>query len=62
MSCACENKKYSQDLERIRNLAKAYAKLEGVTVSILKRKDGTYYFEAVSQENKTNIIEFITPY
>lgn len=62
MSCACENKKMGQELERFRRLAKAWAKMEGETAVIYKNDDGTYGFCSVAQEIDNPIVEYITPY
>lgn len=62
MSCACENKKLGSELARIRRLAKGYAQMEGSTVAIVKKGDGTYDFCKVTDEIDKPIIEYITPY
>lgn len=62
MSCACENKRMGQEIERIRRLAKAWAKMEGVTAVLYKKEDGTYGFTSISEEIVKPIVEYITPY
>lgn len=62
MSCACENKKYGQERERIRKLAKSLALLEKKAVGIYKLNDGTFGFDVVGCINDKEIIELITPY
>ena len=62
MSCACENKRMGQEIERIRRLAKAWAKMEGVTAGLYKKEDGTYGFASISEEIGKTIVEYITPY
>lgn len=62
MSCACENKRMGQEIERIRRLAKAWAKMEGVTAVLYKKEDGTYGFASISEEIGKPIVEYITPY
>ena len=64
MSCACENKRMSQELERFRRLAKAWAMMEGQTAAIYKNEDGTYGFASISAESEIGkqIVEYITPY
>lgn len=62
MSCACENRRLGQEIDRYRRLAKAWAKAEGVIAVIYKNEDGTYGFMAASDENDKTIIEYITPY
>ena len=61
MSCACENKRMSEERERMRRLAKAFAIMENVTTVIFKKADGTLDFALASEEIE-NIVEFITPY
>ncbi len=62
MSCACEHRKLGQELDRIRRLAKAYAKMEDVIVIIIKNPDGTYGFCPEASETDKDIVEYITPY
>lgn len=53
-----------QELDRMRRLAKAWAKMEEVTVFLYKKDDGTYGFASISEESKIGkqIVEYITPY
>lgn len=62
MSCGCENKQLGQEIERIRRLAKAFAKSEGCTVGIILKQDKTYGIVPVNGVNPDEIVEFITPY
>ena len=62
MSCACEHKKMSEEYERIRRLAKSYAKIEDVTVAIYRKDDGSYNFTVTSETGNKEIIEYITKY
>ena len=65
MSCGCENKKMSAELDRARRLAKAHARLDGRTVALLRKEDGTYYSCVSEQLNDTirkQIVEYFTPY
>ena len=64
MSCACEHRRMGQELDRIRRLAKAWAKMEEETVILYKKDDGTYGFASISAESEIGkqIIEYITPY
>lgn len=62
MSCGCENKMLGKDLERIRRLAKIWAKGENETVVIYLNDDGTYGFAPMSAEIKKPIKEYITAY
>lgn len=61
MSCACENKKLGQELERIRRLAKSLARMEDADVGIFRNADGTYGFAKAANIDKP-IIEYISPY
>ena len=65
MSCGCENKKMATEIERIRRLAKALAKIENEIVGIWLNDNGTYGFckeSVISEEIEDKIIEYITPY
>ncbi len=62
MSCACENRRMGSDKERIRGLAKAWAKNEGKTVAMYKNADGTYGFMSAELVIDKHIEEYITPY
>lgn len=62
MSCSCKNKRFSQEAERMRRLAKALAVMEQETVALYKNADGTYGFSRISDELDKSIVEYITPY
>lgn len=62
MSCACENRRMSKELERFRRLAKALARMEDETVAIYLNEDGTYGFTSAKFEIEKEIVEFISPY
>lgn len=62
MSCACENMRMGQELDRFRRLAKAWAKMEGVVTVIYQNDDGTYGFTSASEEVGKPIVEYVTPY
>lgn len=62
MSCACEHKQMDSDLERMRRMAKACARLEGATMAIYRKSDGTYGIERESGETDKMIVEYITQY
>lgn len=65
MSCGCMNRKLSAELERARKLAKALARLEGETVVLYLKQDGTYGFDVkrhYSDVEDNKIIEYITKY
>lgn len=64
MNCGCMNRKFGQEIDRIRRLAKAWAQCEESTVVIYKNADGTYGYtekpELLSEDKP--IVEYITPY
>ncbi|MBJ2189150.1 MAG: hypothetical protein JFR41_11070 [Muribaculaceae bacterium] len=62
MSCACENRRLSQEYERIRRLAKDFARLENKTVALVKNANGTYSFHCADAVIDRPIVEYITPY
>ena len=62
MSCACENSSLGKERERIRRLAKAWAKMEGKTAVLFLRDNGSYDFADKNTETDNKIIEYITPY
>lgn len=62
MSCACLNKKFAEDRERIRRLAKALAVIEGKHVAIYRNADQTYGFTTADTIGDKSTIELITPY
>ena len=62
MSCACEHKKMSEEYARIRGLAKFYAKMEGITVGLYRKGNGSYDFSPVSECDSKDIVEYITKY
>lgn len=64
MSCMCENQMKARELERMRRLAKALAKMEGNTVVLYIKADGAYDFDLADNydETKGRIAEYITRY
>lgn len=65
MSCGCENRKMAMELDRTRRLAKALAKMEGQTVGIYAKTDGTWCFDVIRKLNepeRNKVKEYITPY
>lgn len=62
MSCACEQKKLGSEYDRIRKLAKDFARMEQTTVAIYSNTDGTYDFCSVSVEINKPIVEYLTQY
>lgn len=63
MSCACENRRMSQEYERMRRLAKAWAKLEDKAAALYLEPDGIYGFSDASEDNTDKrIIEIVSPY
>jgi hypothetical protein len=50
-------------VDRIRGLAKTWAKMENETVVLYRRTDGTYDFSPIDKNEPENeIVEYITPY
>ena len=62
MSCGCDNKKFGQELERARRLAKASARMDDVVMVLYRKSDGTYDFAPETDEIDNEIIEYVTPY
>lgn len=62
MSCTCENKKRSSDLDHVRKLAKDLAILEQKTVVIIKNSNDTYGFCTYKENINRPIVEYITQY
>lgn len=62
MSCACEQKRLRQEIDRMRRLAKVFAEIENTTAVLYKNEDGTYGFMSADTETDKEIIEYITPY
>lgn len=62
MSCGCDNRRKSQELDRQRGLAKKLAMMEDEAVAIYLNEDGTYGFDVVSKEIDKKIIEYVTQY
>ncbi len=62
MSCACEHSRMARELERIRRLAKGYARIENITVVIVKNADESYSFDRADLATDKQIVEYITPY
>lgn len=58
MSCACENRKRMEDIERMRSLAKKAAKMEG-KVCILYENDGIFGFVPEGVEYKGVFVEYV---
>ncbi|MDE7465010.1 MAG: hypothetical protein K2M59_03925 [Muribaculaceae bacterium] len=52
----------SKEIERIRRLAKGWARMEGQTAVLYQKDDGTYGFSAITEEINNPIVEYITPY
>lgn len=62
MSCACEHKQMSSEYQRVKRLAKAFARMEEKDVAIYTNGDGTYNFCLASIEIDNPIIEYVSPY
>lgn len=52
----------SQEMERIRRLAKTWARMEGKTAVLYKNEDGTFGFTSATEEIDKIIVEYITHY
>lgn len=58
MSCACDNRKYQSDLERMRGLAKKAAEMEG-RVYVIYRKNGVFGFVAEGEVYEGDFVEYV---
>ena len=61
MSCACQQKKFASEYERIKRLAKATAELRAQTIVLYRNENGTYNFTTEEITDK-EIVEYISPY
>jgi len=52
MACSCEIKKMQSELERISDLAKKAAVLDGCMYVVYQKEDGTYAFDKLGVEIK----------
>ena len=52
----------AKEIERIRRLAKAYARMEEQTVALYRKDDGAYGFAVPTEIINNIIVEYITPY
>lgn len=62
MSCGCDNRRMNGEIGRQRRLAKAWARMEGVTAALCRNADGTYGFTSAADAEGRQIVEYITPY
>lgn len=58
MGCMCENRKKQSELDRISELAKKAAVLDGCMYVVYQKEDGTYSFDKVGTEIKGTIVEY----
>lgn len=58
MACGCEIKKIQSELDRISELAKKAAILDGCMYVVYQKEDGTYAFDMAENEIKGKIIEY----
>ena len=58
MACSCEIKKMQSELERISDLAKKAAVLDGCMYVVYQKEDGTYAFDKLGVEIKGKIVEY----
>lgn len=61
MSCDCEHTRMAKELDRMRRLAKATARLESREVAIYRKEDGTMGISSMT-ETDYPIIEIISQY
>lgn len=61
MNCGCMNRRLSSEHERMRRLAKMTARMREETMVLYRNEDGTYGISPIGYE-KSDIIEYITPY
>lgn len=58
MSCGCIYKKMMSEQTRVSELARKYAVMEQTVVAVYKKADGTFFFAAVGEEMKGEIVEY----
>lgn len=58
MGCECVNRKFQSEIERISELAKKAAVLDGCMYVVYQKEDGTYSFDKVGVEIKGTIVEY----
>lgn len=58
MSCACEQKKRMSDRQRVSDLARKAAVLDGCIMVVYKKPDGTYSFDRLGEEIRGEIVEY----
>lgn len=58
MGCGCENIKIMSDYERISELAKKAAVMEGSVYVVFRRNDGTYGMAREGEKFEGIIVEF----
>ena len=58
MACGCEIKMMQSELERISDLAKKAAVLDGCMYVVYQKEDGTYAFDKLGVEIKGKIVEY----
>ena len=58
MACSCEIKKMQSELERVSDLAKKAAILDGCIYVVYQKEDGTYAFDKLGVEIKGKIVEY----
>lgn len=59
MSCACENRKAMQELERVRALARKAAEMLDEIHVLYRKADGTYNFVPYGEEYNGEFVEYI---
>lgn len=58
MSCSCDNRKMQSELDRVSDLARKSAIMDGCVYVVYLKSDGTYAFDKLGQEIKGVIVEY----
>ncbi|MDD3038820.1 hypothetical protein [Bacteroides sp.] len=58
MGCMCENRKLQCELDRISELAKKAAVLDGCIYVVYQKEDGIYAFDKLGVEINGTIVEY----
>lgn len=58
MSCGCDIRKEMGELERVSELARKAAMLDGCIYVVYLKADGTYSFDKLGTEIKGRIVEY----
>lgn len=58
MSCSCDNRKRQGELERVSELAKKAAVMDGCIYVVYLKSDGTYAFDKKGSEINGIVVEY----